>query len=84
MVALGYHRVTTLYRATSRELMRLDGVSRSPVYAAFARALGCRATLRAFGQARHFYTEGLKAIDENSKVFMPVMIFAHSTFFFWQ
>ena len=45
-----------------------------PDQLALARALGCRATLRAFGMASHYYDEGLKKIDVNSKIFMLVKI----------
>jgi ATP-binding cassette subfamily C (CFTR/MRP) protein 10 len=36
------------YRATSRELRRLDGISRSPIYTSFSEALEGAATIRAF------------------------------------
>lgn len=36
------------YRSTSRELRRLDSVSRSPIYASFTETLDGSSTLRAF------------------------------------
>lgn len=36
------------YRSTSRELRRLDSVSRSPIYASFTETLDGASTIRAF------------------------------------
>ena len=41
--------VLNRYRATSRELMRIDGMSRSPLYALVGRCLAFRDTIRSFG-----------------------------------
>lgn len=38
------------YRATSRELRRLDSVSRSPIYTSFTEALDGASTIRAFAR----------------------------------
>ncbi|KAK6911073.1 ABC transporter type 1, transmembrane domain, partial [Dillenia turbinata] len=43
-----YRRLQFYYRATSRELRRLDGVSRSPIYASFSETLNGSSTIRAF------------------------------------
>ena len=37
--------VVNLFRATSREVVRLDGEARSPVYSSFGDALNARVTL---------------------------------------
>ncbi|KAI7753670.1 hypothetical protein M8C21_015812 [Ambrosia artemisiifolia] len=43
-----YSKVQFYYRATSRELRRLDSVSRSPIYASFSETLDGSSTIRAF------------------------------------
>ncbi|XP_038713738.1 ABC transporter C family member 13 isoform X2 [Tripterygium wilfordii] len=43
-----YNKLQFFYRSTSRELRRLDSVSRSPIYAIFMETLDGSSTLRAF------------------------------------
>ncbi|KAJ0794971.1 putative ABC-type xenobiotic transporter [Helianthus annuus] len=43
-----YSKVQFYYRSTSRELRRLDSVSRSPIYASFSETLDGSSTIRAF------------------------------------
>ncbi|KAI3512724.1 hypothetical protein L1887_20043 [Cichorium endivia] len=43
-----YSKVQFYYRSTSRELRRLDSVSRSPIYASFSEILDGSSTIRAF------------------------------------
>ncbi|WZY85088.1 hypothetical protein YC2023_031472 [Brassica napus] len=45
---------TASFRSTSRELRRLDSVSRSPIYASFTETLDGSATIRAFNSEEHF------------------------------
>jgi hypothetical protein len=40
--------------ASSRQLTRLDSISRSPVYAQFSETLSGVAVIRAYGRQRHF------------------------------
>jgi len=47
-LAFVYQRVMRYYLATSRELKRLDAVSRSPIFAWFQESLGGLSTIRAF------------------------------------
>ncbi|KAJ6809460.1 ABC transporter C family member 13 [Iris pallida] len=43
-----YRKLQLFYRSTSRELRRLDSVSRSPIYSSFTETLDGSATIRAF------------------------------------
>ncbi|KAL0415431.1 UNVERIFIED_CONTAM: ABC transporter C family member 13, partial [Sesamum latifolium] len=45
--------VQVYYRSTSRELRRLDSVSRSPIYASFTETLDGSSTIRAFNSVIH-------------------------------
>ncbi|KAK6284817.1 hypothetical protein POUND7_003769 [Theobroma cacao] len=45
---------TASYRSTSRELRRLDSVSRSPIYASFTETLDGSSTIRAFNSEDYF------------------------------
>lgn len=49
-----YSKLQFYYRSTSRELRRLDSVSRSPIYASFTETLDGAATIRAFKSEEFF------------------------------
>lgn len=51
-----YSKLQFFYRSTSRELRRLDNVSRSPIYASFTETLDGSSTLRAFKSEDYFLT----------------------------
>jgi ATP-binding cassette, subfamily C (CFTR/MRP), member 1 len=57
------------YRATSRELQRLESVSRSPIFAHFAEALGGAATLRAFGAEDRVVAESQGRQARNNRAY---------------
>lgn len=67
-VYLGYQRY---YLLTSRELKRLDSVSKSPVYAHFQEALGGLSTIRAYSQTDRFNFINFSRIDMNLKAYYP-------------
>ncbi|EYU21737.1 hypothetical protein MIMGU_mgv1a0212503mg, partial [Erythranthe guttata] len=49
-----YSKLQFYYRSTSRELRRLDSVSRSPIYASFTETLDGSSTIRAFDSVDYF------------------------------
>ncbi|KAL1984730.1 hypothetical protein VTN96DRAFT_8763 [Rasamsonia emersonii] len=59
------------YLRTSRELKRLDSVSRSPIYAHFQESLGGVSTIRAYRQAKRFALENEWRMDANSRAYFP-------------
>ncbi|KAL1677546.1 P-loop containing nucleoside triphosphate hydrolase protein [Schizophyllum commune] len=66
-----YSRVMTYYLATSRELKRLDAVSRSPIFAWFSESLAGLPTIRAFRQERIFVIANQQRIDRNQMCYLP-------------
>ena len=62
-----YYYVQKLYRATSRELKRLDALSRSPLYAQFAETLTGLPTIRASGATDRFISVNQNLIDLNNR-----------------
>ncbi|KAK9476428.1 P-loop containing nucleoside triphosphate hydrolase protein [Lipomyces japonicus] len=62
------------YLRTSRELKRLESVSRSPIYAHFQESLNGVSTVRAYSQIRRFNKTNEYHIDFNNKAYYPSMI----------
>ena len=72
---LSTHRPLTqfirYYLATSRELKRLDAVSRSPIFAWFSESLAGLSTIRAFNQQHVFVAANQRRIDHNQICYLP-------------
>ena len=49
--------VQTVYVSTSRQLKRLESISRSPIYSHFSETLTGATTIRAFGMNQEFINE---------------------------
>lgn len=63
-----YHRLQAFYRASSRELKRLDSVARSPLLAHFSETMAGAVTVRAFGASSRFRAQSLALVDANQRV----------------
>lgn len=59
------------YLKTSRELRRLDSVSRSPIFANFQESLNGVSTIRAYGQEERFKFLNQARIDKNMRAYHP-------------
>ncbi|GAW21801.1 hypothetical protein ANO14919_113260 [Xylariales sp. No.14919] len=66
-----YYWVQRYYLRTSRELKRLDSVSRSPMYAHFQESLGGISTIRAYRQQERFEQENQYRVDSNLRAYYP-------------
>ncbi|KAI1426002.1 metal resistance protein YCF1 [Xylaria sp. FL1777] len=66
-----YYWVQRYYLRTSRELKRLDSVSRSPMYAHFQESLGGISTIRAYRQQARFEQENEYRVDSNLRAYFP-------------
>ena len=64
-------RSCSYYLSTSRELKRLDAVSRSPIFAWFSESLNGLSTIRAFGQQRLFIANNERRVDRNQICYLP-------------
>ena len=67
-IYLSYQRY---YLHTSRELKRLDSITRSPIYAHFQESLGGVTTIRAYRQQRRFALENEWRVDANLQAYFP-------------
>ncbi|KIK09066.1 hypothetical protein K443DRAFT_672103 [Laccaria amethystina LaAM-08-1] len=66
-----YTTVMRYYLATSRELKRLDAVSRSPIFEWFSESLSGLSTIRAFNQQSIFLATNHHRIDRNQICYLP-------------
>ena len=68
-----YLYAAAFYRASARELKRLDSVLRSSVYSHFSESLSGLTTIRAYGESERFLQTNEKYIDiENRAYWMTV------------
>ncbi|KAF9178380.1 hypothetical protein BGZ50_007768, partial [Haplosporangium sp. Z 11] len=69
--SLVYLWLQRYYLATSREIRRLDSVSRSPVFAHFQETLGGISTIRAYRQQNRFIEGNEFRLDQNLRAYYP-------------
>lgn len=60
--------------ATSRQLKRLESVSRSPVYSHFNETLLGVSVIRAFEEQKRFIKQNDVKVDENQKAYYPSIV----------
>ncbi|XP_061083753.1 ATP-binding cassette sub-family C member 2-like isoform X1 [Conger conger] len=70
-LAVIYYFVQRFYVATSRQLSRLDSVSRSPIYSHFSETISGLSVIRAYGHQDCFLRHNETTIDENLKSVYP-------------
>ena len=63
----GFVRLRRFFLKTSREVKRLDAVSRSPIYSSLSETLAGLVAVRAFGQAGNFQRRFLGRLDKNTR-----------------
>ncbi|KAI5365489.1 putative AAA+ ATPase domain, ABC transporter type 1, transmembrane domain-containing protein [Septoria linicola] len=66
-----YWWIQKYYLRTSRELKRLDSISRSPIYAHFQESLSGISTIRAYRQTKRFSLENEWRVDANLRAYFP-------------
>eukprot|EP00475_Leptophrys_vorax_P018991 TRINITY_DN25961_c0_g2_i3.p1 TRINITY_DN25961_c0_g2~~TRINITY_DN25961_c0_g2_i3.p1 ORF type:complete len:1046 (+),score=330.85 TRINITY_DN25961_c0_g2_i3:240-3140(+) len=68
-----FYFVRRRYIASSREIKRLDGVTKSPVLAFFSSTLDGIATVRAYGMEEQFMKNFIKKIDRNNRAWFSYL-----------
>lgn len=68
-LAIGYYQIYHYFSTISRNLKRLESVSRSPVYSSLSETLTGIETIRAYGDIERFRSSHLKKMELNHKLF---------------
>ena len=66
-----YLVVQRIYVSTSRQLKRLESVSRSPIYSHFQETLNGVATIRAYRKQEEFTADNASKVDYNQEAYYP-------------
>ncbi|OBZ89252.1 ATP-dependent bile acid permease [Choanephora cucurbitarum] len=70
VIAVMFWAIGSYYLSTSRDMKRLNSVSRSPIYVQFNESVNGVATIRAFGSQHRFIIENHNKIDNNNRPFL--------------
>uniref|UniRef100_A0A4W6BLT6 ATP-binding cassette, sub-family C (CFTR/MRP), member 3 n=1 Tax=Lates calcarifer TaxID=8187 RepID=A0A4W6BLT6_LATCA len=73
-LAFIYVFVQRFYVATSRQLKRLESVSRSPIYSHFSETITGASVIRAYGRHSAFVLMSDMKVDENQKSYYPGIV----------
>ena len=68
--------------ATSRQLKRLESISRSPIYSHFQETILGASSIRAFRQQNRFIRENQRRVDYNHLAYYPARCAERSAGFF--
>jgi len=72
-LGLIYFKIQNDFRVTSREVKRLESISRSPVYAHFSESLAGVSTIRAFEKDDVFVKESIRRFEGNQRAFYTMI-----------
>lgn len=75
-IAILYYFIQRFYVATSRQLKRLESVTRSPIYSHFGESVTGAATIRAYNVKERFIRDSELRVDVNQSCFYPSIIAA--------
>nr|XP_033816968.1 canalicular multispecific organic anion transporter 2 isoform X2 [Geotrypetes seraphini] len=73
-LAFLYFFVQRFYVATSRQLKRLESISRSPVYSHFSESISGVSTIRAYERQNSFILMNDAKVDENQTSYFPSIV----------
>ncbi|KAK0531407.1 hypothetical protein OC834_002953 [Tilletia horrida] len=72
-LGIAYWYILQYYLSTSRELKRLDSISKSPIFQFFNETLGGLSVIRAFSQEARFIATSDSRVDRNQECYLPTV-----------
>ena len=73
IVGYVFYLIQKFYRASSRELQRMESISKSPIFALFSETLTGLDTIRAYQMQDYFMQKNASFITENAKVCVYIL-----------
>lgn len=70
-IAIVFFFIQSIYVNTSRQLKRLESISRSPIYSHFGETVQGASTIRAFDMQKRFIMQSEKLVDDNQECYYP-------------
>lgn len=74
MVAIVYYLIGALYLQTSRDVKRIESLTRSPIYSTFFECLNGVVSIRAYAATNRFQNHVFELIDENNAGFLMLWL----------
>ncbi|PRD31029.1 UNVERIFIED_CONTAM: Canalicular multispecific organic anion transporter 1 [Trichonephila clavipes] len=73
-ISIIYYFIQRFYLSTSRQLKRLESITRSPIYSHFSETLSGASTIRAYKAEERFCSQSNNYIDNNQICYYPSII----------
>lgn len=73
-IAIVYYFIQKFYVATSRQLQRIESISRSPMYTHFSESINGQSSIKAYGYQQMFTNECERRVDINQKMSYPSVV----------
>ncbi|GIX88296.1 multidrug resistance-associated protein 1 [Caerostris darwini] len=73
-ISVIYYFIQRFYLSTSRQLKRLESITRSPIYSHFSETLSGASTIRAYKAEERFCTQSSSFIDNNQICYYPSIV----------
>ncbi|KAG0369465.1 hypothetical protein BGZ54_009889 [Gamsiella multidivaricata] len=74
LISIMFVIMSTLYLRSSRELKRIESITKSPIFSHFGESLSGVATIRAYGQEKRFQHENLELLDDHNRPFFYLWV----------
>ncbi|KAI8601841.1 hypothetical protein EDD21DRAFT_373502 [Dissophora ornata] len=74
LISILFVIMAVLYLRSSRELKRIESITKSPIFSHFGESLSGVATIRAYGQEKRFQHENLELLDDHNRPFFYLWV----------